>query len=110
LDGNITLFGTEVPRRQIHATAIALPTPGPTPKDGPSMHRKATSLRVPAVNGQGSALAQFHALAGHAGPTDGCRDCADQLKRQRSATTALRTHQNQARQHVDAILDGAVSA
>jgi hypothetical protein len=74
------------------------------------MHRKATLLRVPAVNGQASALAEFHGLAGHAGPGDGCQDCAAQLQRQRSATAALRTHRRQARQQVDTILRKAVSA
>ncbi len=53
-------------------------------------------------------LAEFHALAGHAGPADGCQHCASQQQRQRSAAAALRTHQRQARQQVDAILGKAV--
>ena len=57
-----------------------------------------------------SALAEFHALAGHAGPADGCGDCAAQLERQRSAAGALRAHQRQARQQVDAILGKAVTS
>jgi len=57
-----------------------------------------------------SALAEFHALAGHAGPADGCQDCAAQLQRQRSATAALRIHRRQVRQQVDTILHKAVSA
>jgi hypothetical protein len=52
-----------------------------------------------------SALAEFHALAGHAGPAEGCQDCAAQLTRQRQAASALRTHQRQARQRVDAVID-----
>jgi hypothetical protein len=62
------------------------------------------------VTTTGPALAEFHALAGHAGPADGCQDCADQLQRQRQTATALRTHQRQARQQVDTILRKAVSA
>jgi hypothetical protein len=57
-----------------------------------------------------SALAEFHALAGHGGPADGCQECATQLQRQRQTATALRTHQRQARQQVDVILGKAVSA
>jgi hypothetical protein len=49
-------------------------------------------------------LAQFHALAGHAGPAHGCRKCTTQLRQQRSATAAFRSHRRQARQHVHTIL------
>ncbi len=56
-----------------------------------------------------SALAEFHALAGHAGAADGCQKCASAQRRQRSAAATLRTHQGQARQQVDAILDAAVT-
>jgi hypothetical protein len=45
-------------------------------------------------------LPEFHALAGHVGPAQGCQKCAIQLRWQRSATAALRAH----RQHVDTIL------
>jgi hypothetical protein len=62
------------------------------------------------VTTTGPALAEFHALAGHAGPADGCQDCAAQLQRQRQTATALRTHRHQVRQQVDAILRKAVSA
>jgi hypothetical protein len=57
-----------------------------------------------------SALAEFHVLAGHVGPADGCQDCANAQRRQRSAATALRTHQRQARQQVDAILRKAATS
>jgi hypothetical protein len=49
-------------------------------------------------------LVEFHALRGHAGPADGCPDCAAQLARQRQAAAALRTHQRRARQQIDGIL------
>ena len=52
-----------------------------------------------------SALAEFHDLAGHGGPADGCQDCAGQLERQRQAASALRSHQRQARQQVDVLID-----
>jgi hypothetical protein len=55
-----------------------------------------------------SALAEFHGLADHAGPADGCQECAAQ--RQRQTATALRTRQRQVRQRVDATLGKAVSA
>jgi hypothetical protein len=55
-----------------------------------------------------SALAEFHAFAGHAGPAEDCEDCAARQRRQRAAAATLRTHQCQARQQVDAILRGAV--
>ena len=51
-----------------------------------------------------SAFAEFHAAAGHAGPADGCPDCADQLARQRQAAAALRAHQRRTRQQIDSIL------
>ena len=51
-----------------------------------------------------SALAEFHALAGHAGPADSCQDCQATQQRQRLTATALRAHQRHARQQVDAIL------
>jgi hypothetical protein len=62
------------------------------------------------VTTAGPALAEFHALAGHAGPADGCQDCAAKLAQQRQAAAALRAHQRQARQHVDAILGKAVTS
>jgi hypothetical protein len=49
--------------------------------------------------------AEFHLAAGHADPADGCQACAGQLERQRHAATALRTHQRQTRQQVDAVID-----
>jgi hypothetical protein len=49
-------------------------------------------------------LAEFHALAGHAGPANGCQKCAAQSRRQRSAAAALRTQQRQTRQQIDTIL------
>jgi len=52
-----------------------------------------------------SALGEFHALAGHGGPADGCQDCQAQQQRQRHAAAALRSHQRQTRQQVDAVLD-----
>jgi hypothetical protein len=55
-----------------------------------------------------SPLAEFHTLAGHAGPADGCQKCASTQRRQRSAAAALRTHRRHARQRVDAILGRAV--
>jgi hypothetical protein len=57
-----------------------------------------------------SALAEFHDLAGHAGPADGCQDCAAADQQRRQSTAALRAHQRQARQQVDAILGGAVTS
>jgi hypothetical protein len=51
-----------------------------------------------------SALAEFHQFAGHAGPADGCADCADQLARQRQAEAALRAHRRRTRAQVDRIL------
>jgi len=62
------------------------------------------------VTTTGPALAEFHALAGHAGPADGCQDCAAQGRRQRSAAAALRTRQRQACQQVDVILGEAVTS
>src|SRR6266511_4134901 len=52
-----------------------------------------------------SALAEFHDLAGHAGPADGCEDCQAQQQRQRGSAAALRSHQRQTRQQIDAVLD-----
>jgi len=52
-----------------------------------------------------SALVEFHTLAAHPGPADGCQDCAAQLERQRHAAAALRAHQRQTRQQVDALID-----
>src|SRR6266542_483774 len=52
-----------------------------------------------------SSRAGFCALSGHAGPTDGCPDCAAQLQRQRRAAAALRTHQRHTRQQVDVLID-----
>jgi hypothetical protein len=57
-----------------------------------------------------SALAEFHALDGHAGPADGCQKCAGQQRRQRQTASALRTHQRQAREQVDAILRKAATS
>jgi hypothetical protein len=51
-----------------------------------------------------SALAEFHDLAGHGGPADGCAKCAAQLRRQREAAAALRAHQRRTRQQIDQIL------
>jgi hypothetical protein len=91
----------EMPGQQTHATAIALPTPRPVPRRCPLARRESTSRSITRST---SALAEFHALADHAGPADGCQDCAAKLAQQRQAAAALRTHQCQARQHVDAIL------
>jgi hypothetical protein len=96
----------EVPRRRINELQLVA-TPGLAPRRCPLAPRESTSRGFTRST---SALAEFHTLAGHAGPADGCQKCASTQRRQRSATTALRTHQRQARQHVDAILDGAVSA
>ena len=52
-----------------------------------------------------AALAEFHMLSSHGGPAASCRLCAEQDARQRSTSAALRTHQRQTRQRVDAILD-----
>ena len=52
----------------------------------------------------GGPLPEFHALAGHAGPAQGCQGCAAQRRRQRSAVAALRSHQRQTRSHADTIL------
>jgi len=57
-----------------------------------------------------SALAEFHTLAGHAGPADGRRDCAAQQRHQRQGAAALRAQQRHTRRHVDAILDQAVTS
>jgi hypothetical protein len=96
----------QAPRRRINALH-RVATPGPAPKIGASMRSKSTSRSVALSTGT---LAEFHALAGHAGPADGCQECAAQLQRQRQTATALRTHQRQARQQVDVIFGGAVSA
>jgi hypothetical protein len=56
------------------------------------------------------ALAEFHALTGHTGPADLCQDCATVLTRQRRDTSALRAHQRQARQYIDAILTEAATS
>jgi hypothetical protein len=101
------LFEAEVPGRQIHAMAIALPTPRPASGSEVHLQDKAISLRVAAVNER---LAEFHALAGHAGPADGCQDCASAQRRQRQAAAALRAHRRQARQQVDAIVGRAVAS
>lgn len=69
--------------------------------------RKSTSR---SLTRSSSALAEFHALAGHAGSADGCQDCAASLDLQHEAAAALRTHQRQARQRVDAILGQAVAS
>ena len=82
-------------------------TPGPAPRRCPLVRPESTSRSLTRST---SALAEFHALAGHAGPADGCGDCAAQLERQRSAAGALRAHQRQARQQVDAILGKAVTS
>ncbi len=52
-----------------------------------------------------SALAEFHDLAGHAGAVDDCGDCAATEQQQRQAAAALRSHQRQTRQQIDAVLD-----
>jgi hypothetical protein len=57
-----------------------------------------------------SPLAEFHELAGHAGPAAGCQHCADQLAQQRRASGALRAHQRRTRQHIDTILLAAICA
>ena len=57
-----------------------------------------------------SALAEFHALSGHAGEVDDCKTCADQLASQRRAAAALRSHQRRTRQRVDAIIDNTCPA
>jgi hypothetical protein len=67
------------------------------------MHRQSPTRTVAPTSS--AALAEFHGLSGHAGPVDGCPDCATQLQRQRQAASALRTHQRQARQQVDALID-----
>jgi hypothetical protein len=65
----------------------------------------AASSRVPErATTRPEAVAEFHRLAGHAGPADGCPDCADQQQRQRQAASALRAHQRQTRQQIDGIL------
>jgi hypothetical protein len=68
-----------------------------------------TTAAAPPVQAD-DALAEFHTLAGHAGPADGCQDCAAQQRHQRQGAAALRAHQRHARRHVDAILDQAVTA
>ena len=67
----------------------------------------APSSRAPGrdTTAQNPALDEFHALSGHAGPADGCPDCAAQLQRQRRADAALRTHQRHTRQQVDVLID-----
>jgi hypothetical protein len=65
------------------------------------MRSKSTSRSVTLST---DAIVEFHALAGHAGPTDGCQDCAARLERQRRGAAELRSHQRQTRQRIDAIL------
>jgi hypothetical protein len=74
------------------------------------MRNKRTSRSLTRSSSTSSALAEFHALAGHAGPADGCQKCAGQQRRQRQTASALRTHQRQARQQVDTILGRAVTS
>ncbi len=82
-------------------------TPGPAPRRAPLAPRKSTSRSFVRST---EAVAEFHALAGHAGPADGCQDCASAQQCQRSAAAALRTHQRQARHQVDAILGKAATS
>ncbi len=67
----------------------------------PARFSRATERGTTAQN---PALAEFHALAGHDGPADGCQTCTAQQRRQRGSAAALRTHRRQTRQRVDAIL------
>jgi hypothetical protein len=69
--------------------------------------RQSTARSIPRTV---SALAELHVLAGHVGPVDGCQDCVGAQRRQRSTSAALRTHQRQARQQVDAILRKAATS
>ncbi len=79
---------------------------GPGTKEDPLALRKSTA-RPPTAD---SATLEFHALAGHGGPADGCQDCAGQLQRQRHAAAALRDHQREARRQVDTILRKAAGS
>jgi hypothetical protein len=74
------------------------------------MRNKHTARPLTRPSSTSSALAEFHALAGHAGPAGGCQKCAGQQRRQRQTASALRTHQRQAREQVDTILRKAVSS
>ncbi len=69
------------------------------------MHRPSSRATERGTTAQNPALTEFHALSGHDGPAKHCPACAAQLQRQRHAAAALRSHQRQARQQVDAVLD-----
>ncbi len=56
------------------------------------------------------AVAEFHVLAGHPGPADGCQDCHATQQRQRQAAASLRTHQLKARQQAEEILRKAAGS
>jgi hypothetical protein len=57
-----------------------------------------------------SALAEFHAVPGYAGPADGCEDCQAQQQCESLAAAALHKHQRQTRQSIDAILGNVCRA
>jgi hypothetical protein len=96
-----------MPGQQNHATAIALPTPRPAPRSYPLAPGKSTSRSLARST---SAFADFHDLAGHAGPADGCGACQAQQQRQNQGAAALRNHQRQTRQRIDAILGNVCPA